>query len=79
MKTVTEFARAGTGAIDELIATLPDDVQARLADAVAGGARLAIGMSMDGRVGSFVYLDLVDVEGTAHRTLTVTADGKVKH
>jgi hypothetical protein len=79
MNQVTLFARAGALALSELVASLPDDVQQHLADAVAGGARLAIGMAMDGQGGSLVYLDLIDAADTAHRITHIPAAKLNRH
>lgn len=79
VEAVKKFARAGAVAIGELIDRLPDDVKHRTAVAVAAGAVLSLGTQVDRNGGSEVFLDLVDVAGTSHRILTVTAVGKMQH
>lgn len=79
MRVVTDFARSGGRAAGELIGTLPDDVQARLADAVARGARLAIGVTIGAGGDSLVFLDLIDAAGTAHRVAALPATVSERH
>jgi len=66
MRRVQAFALAAAGALEELVARLPDDVQRRLAEAVAGGAHLAVGLE-----GASVFLEVVDSRGERHRVCTV--------
>jgi len=68
VKAVQRFALAAGDALEELVQHLPEDVQHRLAEAVQGGARLALGIS-----GGAVFLELVDGSGERHRIATVEA------
>ena len=68
MRALRQFALSAGDAVEELVVHLPDDVQHRLAEAVQGGGRLAIGI-----VGSSIFLELVDANGAHHRVATVDA------
>lgn len=71
---VTKFARAATPAVRELVAQLPDDAKTRLAEMVARGGRLALGI-----VGDEVSLDLVDDADQVHRIVSVNPEIANRH
>lgn len=76
---VTDFARAAAPAFEEMIAMMPQEDRERCVSAVSAGARLALGLEMDGQGGSVVVLTLIDREGLPHRMATVRAQIPERH